>query len=166
MRYRKDSKLFTKIVSTFFIFLFVYTAIAKLQQPEAFLTTLSQMLGLTFFANVLTYVIPITELMIAALLLFPSRQSDGLLLTSILMLLFFAFIGLLLLNQSKLPCSCGGILEAISWKGHLLFNALCTGLAFTAWRIETKTKKLSIHQLFYSNKTGEAENLQQSRHNS
>ena len=38
------------------------------------------------------------------------------------MSMFTAYIYILLNYSSFVPCSCGGILESLTWKEHMLFN--------------------------------------------
>ncbi|MBS1567215.1 MAG: hypothetical protein JST39_22720 [Bacteroidetes bacterium] len=45
------------------------------------------------------------------------------------MSLFTGYVAVMLSLSYYLPCSCGGILQALSWQGHLVFNVFFTLLA-------------------------------------
>jgi hypothetical protein len=76
------------------------------------------------------------------LLFFPRYRLIGLYLTCILMILFTAYIITLFTISPELPCSCGGIIEALSWKGHIIFNSLLILLSFVVIRMQ---KRLTSH---------------------
>lgn len=46
----------------------------------------------------------------------------------------------MLLFVSELPCSCGGIIQRLSWKGHLAFNTLFTILAYSGFIVSKQSK--------------------------
>ena len=58
----------TNIAGFLLILLFIYTAVSKLSDLASFYTTLRQSPGSRPFAHILQYALPITELLIAALL--------------------------------------------------------------------------------------------------
>jgi hypothetical protein len=45
------------------------------------------------------------------------------------MIVFTLYIACLMLFASSMPCNCGGILKALSWRSHLVVNILLVGLA-------------------------------------
>jgi len=52
----------------------------------------------------------------------------------VLMTVFTLYIAYMLLFTPKLPCSCGGVLQQMTWKQHLLFNIGFTLLAaYAIW---------------------------------
>jgi len=63
------------------------------------------------------------------------------------MLMFTSYIIVILNYSSFVPCSCGGILEKIGWKEHLIFNIVFTILAATACFIVTTNKLKTILEL-------------------
>nr|WP_276834881.1 MauE/DoxX family redox-associated membrane protein [Chryseobacterium cucumeris] len=62
----------------------------------------------------------------------------GLIGSFVLMLIFTGYIALLLSKSKNLPCSCGGILEKMSWNQHLYFNIGCVTLSAIALGLNLK----------------------------
>jgi hypothetical protein len=56
------------------------------------------------------------------------------------MVLFTGYVIALLTTSTELPCSCGGIIEQLSWQGHLVFNSTLILLSFAAIRMERNRK--------------------------
>jgi hypothetical protein len=117
-------KAFIKsIVPLLFILLFTYAAASKLLDFGRFRAQLYLQPFRHDVSDFLLYLIPVTELLLALLLCFRRSRFAGLVWSTILMGLFTGYISYLLLSyQGKLPCSCGGILEHMSWTAHLAFN--------------------------------------------
>jgi hypothetical protein len=78
-------------------------------------------------------------LIIAALLVVPAFRLAGLYAFFSLMSLFTIYIAVMLLSGSDIPCSCGGVLEEMSWGTHIVFN--CVFVALSAWGIYLQRKK-------------------------
>jgi hypothetical protein len=106
------------------IFVFGYTAVSKLIAQQHFYIIVSSSPLIRERAGLLSWLIPVSELLVVLLLFFPATRRKGFLLGFILLVCFSAYISYLLLWNEKLPCSCGGILEKLGWKEHLLVNLL------------------------------------------
>ncbi len=74
------------------------------------------------FMKSIAWVIPVSELLIAMALMFPTRLKAGLYASLIVMTLFTLYIIGIFTVADHMPCSCGGILETLSWSEHLVFN--------------------------------------------
>lgn len=122
----------TTFISIFFILLFCYAAISKIMDFEKFQIQMTESPLLSTFAGFLPYVLVISEFIIAGLLCYRITQNAGLLASFILMLFFTGYIALMLFTSENLPCSCGGILEKMTWTQHLYFNIGCAVLAILA----------------------------------
>lgn len=133
----------TDIISALFILLFVYTATSKLFEHNTFKAILSQSPLVGPEANILSWILPILELFTAALLLIPSYRMYGFISSFILMLLFTIYVAYMILFAGNLPCSCGGIISAMTWSQHLIFNIFFSALAAIALHL-TKRNKLFI----------------------
>jgi putative oxidoreductase len=123
-----------QLICALFILVFIYTGISKLLSMEAFVKVLRQSVLLSRFAVVVGWLLPVSELFVAGLLVFPAMRRIGLWLSLLLMVLFTAYIGWMLLYEPRLPCSCGGIIKYMSWKQHLVFNTALIALAITGIR--------------------------------
>jgi len=109
-------------ISYLFILLFVYAAVSKIIDFQNFQAQLGQSPLLSAFASWVSWLVLILELGIVVLLIFPKLRTIGLLASTLLMTLFTAYIFIILNYSSFVPCSCGGILEKMSWNTHLIFN--------------------------------------------
>lgn len=132
------------VVSYLYVLLFVYAAVSKLLDFENFQVQLGQSPLLSAFAGYVAWLVPAVEILISLLLVIPRFRKIGLLASYILMIMFTAYIYIILNYSSFIPCSCGGVLEKMSWNEHLIFNVvfvLFAGLGYffipTAHRIDT-----------------------------
>ncbi|MFH6960659.1 MauE/DoxX family redox-associated membrane protein [Flavobacterium aquidurense] len=121
--------IFTEVVSFLYILLFVYAAISKLLDFENFQVQLGQSPLVSSFAGIVSWAVPVIELLIAGLLLFSSTRFLAMWSAFSLMTVFTAYIFIILNYSPFVPCSCGGILEKMGWKEHLIFNIVFMILA-------------------------------------
>ena len=128
------------IISALFMLLFVYTAITKLIEHESFKAVLTQSPLIGNKATILSWVLPILELFTATLLFIPTLRKWGFASSLILMFLFSCYITYMILFARDLPCSCGGVLSAMTWPEHLIFNIFFTALAAIALRHTLRNK--------------------------
>jgi len=127
-----------EIISALFILLFVYTALSKLYDPAKFTWALGNSPLIKGAKEFITYALPITELIVAALLFIPRTRKIGLYSSLGLMTIFTLYIGYMIAFTPKLPCSCGGILQQMTWTQHLLFNILFTLIALMGVLLQRK----------------------------
>lgn len=120
---------FSRGVCFFFVILFIYAAVSKVLDFENFQVQLAQSPLLSAYAGFISYAVILIEVFIAGLLLFKRTRILGLYGTFALMAAFSMYIFLMLNYSDFVPCSCGGILEKMSWTQHLIFNAITTLLA-------------------------------------
>lgn len=120
-------------VCLLYVLLFVYAALNKLLDFENFQVQLGQSPLLSAFAGWISYAVPATEFLIVILLLIGRLRHVGLFASFCLMVLFTAYIFIMLHFSPFVPCSCGGVLEKLSWNQHLLFNIVFTVLALIAF---------------------------------
>lgn len=114
----------------FLVLLFVYTGVSKLVAHYVFL---EQLLALSIpgqAAKMLAYLLPTAELVTALMLVCRAAEKLGWWFSACLMSVFSAYVPGMLSLASKLPCSCGGIISAMSWKQHLIFNIVCAILCW------------------------------------
>ncbi len=104
-------------------FLFLYSGISKARGFGLFVNTLDKSLFFTDFnTNFVGGFVVVAEFSIPVLLFFESTALYGYLLSFLLLLLFTAYIILMFALSPYLPCSCGGLIESLSWGQHILFN--------------------------------------------
>lgn len=137
-------KVFVGIVSLLLIVLFVYAAWAKLADYSNFQFGLSESPFIARFSGILAWAVPGVEIVISLLLLFPFTRLIGLYASFLLMLAFTVYIAVMLLSGLEIPCSCGGILEDMSWEAHLVFNFVYVILSAAAIMVERRRRHASL----------------------
>ena len=113
-----------EIISILFIVLFIYAASSKLLDIQKFRVQLGQSPFLTNYAGLIAWSIPLIEILIAIIFFIPRLRLYALYTSLGLMVLFTTYIVMITRFSDYTPCSCGGVLEKLSWNGHLLFNAV------------------------------------------
>jgi uncharacterized membrane protein YphA (DoxX/SURF4 family) len=144
---------FIEAVSLFYILLFVYAAISKVLEFENFQAQLGQSLIIGAYAGIVSYSVIIIELLISVMLVIPSFKLRGLYSSFILMSFFTVYIFIILNFTSNIPCSCGGILEKMTWKVHLIFNIISlilAGLALLFFDPNGRRTKFRLGAIFVS----------------
>jgi putative oxidoreductase len=124
------------------ILLWIYSASSKVIVFKVFEQQMSVQALPTALKMPLTYMVPFIEFLAAALLYVPATRQKGLLLSAWLMLGFTGYIAYVLFGISdQHPCSCGGILGRMGWKGHFYFNLFYLLLTITAIYFTKRTEK-------------------------
>lgn len=136
-------KKITEIIAILFIVLFVYTGVSKLTDVELFRVQIGQSPLLTEMAFVLAWAVPLVELVIAGLLVFEFTRVTGLYASLSIMVVFTVYIILVSEFSDYVPCSCGGVIQNMTWNQHLLFNIAFVLLAVTGLLIDTSKTNVS-----------------------
>jgi hypothetical protein len=117
------------IISALFIILFIYTGLNKLLDYDTFKFQMGRSPYLQNISSLVAATLPTGELLVALALVMKRTRLAGLYASFFLMSLFTGYVAIMLNFSYYLPCSCGGILQALSWHQHLVFNSLFTILA-------------------------------------
>lgn len=120
------------IISAILIILFLYTGISKLLSFNIFQIQLAESPLLKPYVGMVSTVVPITEIIISLLLLQKKTKRLGLYCSLTLLVLFTCYIIVMFTTYEHLPCTCGGIIQQLSWPAHLILNItliIITGLA-------------------------------------
>ncbi len=117
------------VICWIYALLFTYASMSKLLDFQNFRIQLGQSPLISSFADWVSIVIPAIEFIIVILLLATRFRSIGLIATYTLMVMFTTYIYIILNYSTFVPCSCGGILEKMTWKQHLTFNIVFVILA-------------------------------------
>lgn len=117
------------------MFLFLYTAHAKVIDHDRFLKGLLNVHFISGFAIYISWLVPIIEALTFILLLIPQSAKLGLYLFALLMILFTIYIVSALIWEKDLPCLCGGAIEKLTWIQHIWFNLAFILLAIFAIRL-------------------------------
>jgi len=124
----------TEFISSLLVFLFGYTAISKLLSINLFEAVLEQSPLISSGAAMLAWQIPLVELFIVLLLIFSATRKMGLWVSAILLSFFTVYLCYMVMFTPQLPCSCGGVISSMSWKGHVLFNLFFIGVTVVGIR--------------------------------
>lgn len=136
-------RIILEICVFFLILLFGYAALSKLLDYNNFVVQLSKSPLVKGSAQWIGWAVPTIELIACILLISPKWRSMGLCLSFILMLAFTLYIAGILTFIKELPCSCGGILSNLTWKSHLIFNVVYTGISLTGIWIQRQVVRQS-----------------------
>ena len=120
--------ILVEIIATLFMILFMYTAISKIMDYGVFKEQLSESPILHSIAVPVAIGIPALEILLTAGLLLPRWRLRALYASTALMVGFTVYIIVLMNVAEHLPCSCGGVLAALSWRDHIIFNSIFVGL--------------------------------------
>lgn len=137
-----------EIICSLFILLFVYTAVTKLVEHNNFKAVIARSSLIGIYSNILSWLIPVLELITATFLFISSLKTWGLACALFLMIVFSIYILYLLFVAEDPPCSCGGVLEYMTWKQHLLFNIFFIILSAAGLRLQLKNNSfIAIKQV-------------------
>lgn len=139
-----------------YIILFVYAALSKLLEFENFQAQLGQSPLLSAYTGFISYGVLAAEFCIALFLFIPKTRFAALLSSFGLMIIFTAYIIVILNYSSFVPCSCGGILEDMDWKEHLIFNIVFSILGVIACLTASRNKSRTLLKLFIITVIGSA----------
>lgn len=111
------------IASSLLILLFLYAAISKLSDITLFEHQLSLQPFPNWMSQLFIWLIPSVELLVVFLLFFEFTRKFGFITSTLLLILFTIYIGLILLKfWDHIPCACGGMISWLGWKAHFWFN--------------------------------------------
>lgn len=122
------------------IILFLYTGITKITDYSVFKEQLTMSPILSWAATPVAVLLPVVEFIIVLMLVIPRWRLKGLYSSLIIMTAFTAYITAMFLVAPEMPCSCGGIIELLSWKGHLIFNGVFVVLNALAIYFQKKVR--------------------------
>lgn len=118
-----------EIIKLLFMVLFVYTATSKLLDFEHFKMQLEKSPFISSYADWIIWGLPIIEFTIVGLFLFQRHLILALYASLFIMTLFTTYIIMVLNFSDDIPCACGGVLESLGWKAHIIFNLTFMSLA-------------------------------------
>lgn len=112
-----------RIIVLLLLCLWIPVSVDKLLNFEVFRSGILRQPFSDTLGYLLIYTLPVLEVLTVFLLLAPKLRFYGLLLSTVLMAAFTAYIGLALAGAwEELPCGCGSVISSLSWKQHFFFN--------------------------------------------
>jgi hypothetical protein len=144
-RHFMKPSLYSSVTSATLTGFFGYTAASKLLDFTRFRAVLSASPLIAKGAGTLAGLLVAAELTVVLLLIFPRTRLWGLYASFVLLILFTSYLGYMVLYTPHLPCSCGGVLEALSWKEHILLNLVLLILTLAALLNEQRLLFSPLH---------------------
>lgn len=138
-------QIIIEIIATALIVLWIYTGTNKYLDFTNFKYQLGRSPFIQNMSDFIAYTLPAGEIALAVLLVFKRTRLLGLYGSFFLMTLFTGYVYIMLHYSFDLPCSCGGVMEKLSWDDHLYFNAAFTAFALIGIVLQTDHRnKVSI----------------------
>jgi hypothetical protein len=128
----KTKNVIDECIVLLHIVLFTYAAANKILDFVNFQIQLAQSPLLSSFAEWISYLVPALEIIISVALTIRKTRLAALYASFSLMVMFSTYIAIMVNFSPFVPCSCGGILEKMSWNQHLVFNIIFVVLGFIA----------------------------------
>jgi putative oxidoreductase len=139
---KTKTKTYLTLTASILIFLWVYAAVSKLLAFELFKTQMFRQTLPHWLAIITVWTLPGTELGLSGLLLIACTRRIGFLISGAMLSLFTVYIILVLLHFfGRTPCSCGGVIQALGWKWHLVFNLFFLLLSFSGIYITNRERR-------------------------
>jgi len=138
-----------EVIIFLFSILFTYTGVSKLMDYSAFLETVADSPLLAPIAKLVAWGLPPVEFVITGMLIIPKWRLKGLYASLLIMIIFTGYVIGLLIFDEKLPCSCGGILQQLSWPQHVVFNIIF--ILLSIWGIVLQKRLKKQHQKTWAN---------------
>jgi len=125
---QKRLPILVEILAFMFIFLFMYAAVSKLIDIQKFRVQISQSPMLTNISGFISVFVPLIEIGVSVLMIFARTRLLGFIGFFALMVMFTTYIYIIMNYSEHVPCSCGGILQSMGWRDHLVFNSVFVAL--------------------------------------
>lgn len=129
------------------ILLWTYTGVDKLLRYEESRKAFHNQTFPAELAEILSWAVPTSELVLAVFLSIPLLRWWGHLGSLLLLTVFLTYIGLIWVGAfPRVPCNCAGILESLDWASHFWLNLgfiflSVLGLKSSAEQLNTLSKK-------------------------
>ncbi|WP_289030361.1 MauE/DoxX family redox-associated membrane protein [uncultured Algoriphagus sp.] len=121
-------------------FLWTYTGLDKLIRFEQSRKAFHNQTFPAELADVLSYAVPLAELLLAILLVFQITRWWGYLGSILLLTVFITYVGLIWVGAfPRVPCNCAGLIDSMGWREHLILNSAF--LVFAIWGLKMDYKK-------------------------
>lgn len=136
--------IMNRIFSSLLILLWTYTGFDKLILFKDSRNAFHNQTFPSELAEVLSYAVPMIELLLALLLLFSVTRWWGYLGSILLLTVFVTYVGLIWVGAfPRVPCNCAGIIDSMGWAAHFWMNLGFIGVAVAGIRLEDlKIEKL------------------------
>ena len=111
-----------QLAAVFLLLVFAYDAVSKLIWFQTFRSQLDKSPYTSGYSTLIAPVLPVIELLVAALLARARTRLSGLFCSFFLMSLFTVHLLAMLSTGYQIPCGCGEMMQQISLGKHILLN--------------------------------------------
>ena len=136
----KTKTIIVNYIVVLFIILFTYTGIDKLMEYDLFKKQIEVSPIISPFAF-LAKALPFFEIVICLLLVIPKFRLTGLYFSTFIMILFTLYVIAIIAIDKTLPCTCGGVIQELSWNAHLIFNCFFVMLGFIGIKLQKQINR-------------------------
>jgi hypothetical protein len=125
-------EIIIQIIGYLYFLVFIYAAVSKILDFENFQVQLGQSPIVNIYSGWLPYIVIGIEITTSILLSSTKTRLLGLYISLALMSCFTTYIYIILNYSSFIPCSCGGLIDKMSWQTHFIFNLIFIILSILA----------------------------------
>ncbi|WP_288373886.1 MauE/DoxX family redox-associated membrane protein [uncultured Algoriphagus sp.] len=126
---------FKLLPSYLLAFLWAYTGLDKTLRFESSRRAFHNQTFPSELAEVLSYAVPLAELLLAILLVFQITRWWGYLGSILLLTVFITYVGLIWMGAfPRVPCNCAGLIDFMGWREHFILNSAL--LVFAIWGLK------------------------------
>lgn len=136
------------LITLVFVFILLYTGLVKINQFNLFKEEIAESPILKPISSWIAWSIPTIEICVSILLLIPLYRLPALYVTMALMIIFTGYFLITSFLYNHLPCSCGGFIETMSRKNHLLLNITLISLSLINIILVKKTNQIHVKHRF------------------
>jgi uncharacterized membrane protein YphA (DoxX/SURF4 family) len=123
------------------IFLWTYTGLDKLIRFEQSRKAFHNQTFPAELAEILSYAVPIAEILLAILLVWSISRWWGYLGSLLLLTVFLSYVGLIWVGAfPRVPCNCAGLLDSMGWDAHMILNLSLMILSIAGLWMEGRAK--------------------------
>lgn len=151
----KLNAILTEIAAVVLCMLYSYAAYQKIVGHAGFVMHFKQVPVFGHFPTLSAVTIPALEIVIVLLLLLQHSRLKrlGFGLSIVLLIMFTAYLSIMKLFASKLPCSCGGFISGLTFGKHIVFNLFLLALSIVGFILTSKFHLTQMPRLFKSSAT-------------
>jgi uncharacterized membrane protein YphA (DoxX/SURF4 family) len=125
-------------ITSILILVWAYTGLDKLVRFEGSRKAFHNQTFPSELAEVLTYITPVAELLLALLLLFSVSRWWGYLGSILLLSVFTTYVGLIWVGAfPRVPCNCAGLIDSMGWAAHFWMNLGLIGISVLGLKLES-----------------------------
>lgn len=135
-----NRKPIVQVISGLLILLFLYTGANKFFSFEHFTNQMRNQVFPRSWIPVIIWTLPTLEIAISIGLMFDKTKKISFGASIVLMSLFTIYTALVLFGAfNRVPCSCGGVIEHLTWTQHLFFNLFYLVISILGYSVLKKS---------------------------